>query len=117
MVCEWGEKKVEAYLGKGIKALGGKAYKFISPGNKGMPDRFIGLPGGRAFFVETKSPGEKPDAKQRARHRELRKLGFAVFGCVDSREDVEWILEWVRSGYSFFDDLSRLREMEFFDHE
>lgn len=111
------EKQVEAYLRKRIMAQGGKAYKFVSPGNDGVPDRMVCLPGGRVFFAETKTPGEKPNSQQRARHRELRKLGFVVFGCVDSTEDVDWILEWVQKGYTGFGILSRLQEMEFYDHE
>lgn len=115
MGCEWGEKKVEAYLGKRIKALGGKAYKFVSPGNDGVPDRLICLPGGRVFFVETKSPGEKPNAKQRARHRELRAMGFDVFGCVDSKEDVDAFIEYCTSFAGIPRDVAV--KMEFYDHE
>lgn len=83
------EKQIEAYLGRRVKELGGKAYKFVSPGNDGVPDRMVCLPGGRIFFAETKTPGEKPGSQQRARHRELRKLGFVVFGCVSSKLNVD----------------------------
>ena len=33
------ERDIERRLRLGIKALGGKAYKFSSPGNNGVPDR------------------------------------------------------------------------------
>ncbi|MBS5783829.1 MAG: VRR-NUC domain-containing protein [Clostridium sp.] len=83
------ESTIEAYLRDRVKALGGKAYKFVSPGNVGVPDRLVCLPGGRAVFVETKSPGEKPTKKQRNRHRELRRMGQIVFGCIDSKSKVD----------------------------
>ena len=90
------EKTIEAALRDRIKGLGGRAYKFESPGNAGMPDRLICLPGGRVVFAETKSPGKKPTALQRAKHRELEALGFHVFGCVDSMLQVECCVSYCR---------------------
>ena len=87
------EKTIEAYLRDRVKELGGKAYKFVSPGNDGVPDRLVCLPGGRAVFVELKAPGKTPTPLQRSRHRELRKMGFVVFGIVDSREDADTVIE------------------------
>ena len=49
------EKDVERKLTEGIKALGGLSYKFISPGNAGVPDRIVILPGGHVVFVELKT--------------------------------------------------------------
>ena len=37
------------------------AYKFVSPGNAGVPDRVVILQGGKSGFVELKRPGEKND--------------------------------------------------------
>jgi hypothetical protein len=87
------ESQIEKRLRDKVKALGGKAYKFVSPGNNGVPDRLLCLPKGRAFFVETKRPGEKPTVQQRNKHREFRALGFLVFGCIDSIEDVDKVIE------------------------
>lgn len=83
------ESTIEAYLRDQVKELGGKAYKFVSPGNDGVPDRLVCLPGGRVVFVELKAPGKTPTPLQRARHKELRKLGFVVFGRVDSKLNVD----------------------------
>ena len=83
------EAAIEAYLRDRVKEIGGKAYKFVSPGNGGVPDRLVCLPDGRAVFVELKAPGKKPTALQRAKHRELRKMGFVVFGKVDSKLQVD----------------------------
>ena len=73
------EKVVEQKLVKSVKAAGGIALKFTSPGFDGMPDRIILMPGGRMAFVEVKAPGEKPRALQVSRHRLLRRLGFRVY--------------------------------------
>ena len=39
------EKDIEKYLRDEIKKVGGIAYKFVSPGNSGVPDRLVLLPG------------------------------------------------------------------------
>lgn len=41
------EKETEKYLRDEIKKMGGAAYKFVSPGNAGVPDRLVCLPGGK----------------------------------------------------------------------
>lgn len=88
------EKDVESYLRDRVKKAGGKAYKFVSPGNDGMPDRMVCFPWSRiVFFVETKTPGKEPTPRQRARHRELRKMGQSVFGKIDSKEDVDLFMD------------------------
>lgn len=38
------EKELERKFMYTIKKLGGKAYKFVSPGNAGVPDRIVILP-------------------------------------------------------------------------
>ncbi len=49
------EKQIEAWLGRQVKALGCLYYKFVSPGNDGVPDRIIVLPGGHVIFAELKT--------------------------------------------------------------
>lgn len=59
------ERDVEAYLGKGLKARGCLYYKFVSPGNVGVPDRIVVLPNGHVIFVELKtSRGRLSDAQR-----------------------------------------------------
>ena len=53
------EKDIESKLKNKVKKLGGRAYKFVSPGNSGIPDRLIILPGGKVGFAELKRPGRK----------------------------------------------------------
>ena len=38
------ENELEKKLRDKVKKLGGKAYKFVSPGNAGVPDRLVVLP-------------------------------------------------------------------------
>lgn len=86
------EKVIEAYLRDKVKAKGGKAYKFVSPGNDGVPDRLVCLPGGRIAFVELKAPGKTSTPLQQRRQRELRELGFTVYADIDSTAAVDEIL-------------------------
>lgn len=51
--------------------------KLCWEGRVGAPDYVI-LVSGRAFFVETKAPGEKPRPSQLAEFARLEKCGFPV---------------------------------------
>ena len=86
------EKDTEAYLRGEIKKLGGKAYKFVSPGQTGVPDRICILPGGRVFFVETKSEGKKSTPKQRQQQKRMRDLGCCVYADVDTKAKVREVI-------------------------
>jgi hypothetical protein len=86
------ESTIEGYLRDGVKRVGGRAYKFISPGNNGVPDRLVCLPGGRVAFVETKAPGRKSTELQKVQQRRLRELGFPVYAEVDSKDGVDAII-------------------------
>ena len=90
------EEEVEAYLRDKVRAvLHGKAYKWVSPGNNGVPDRMVCLPGGRVVFAELKAPGKQPRPEQAAKHRELRALGFRV-EVLDSAVAVDAFIEELR---------------------
>lgn len=88
------EKEIERYLVNRVKKFGGRAYKFISPGNAGVPDRLVCLPGGRVVLAELKAPGKKPRLLQQSVIAQLRKLGVQVY-VIDSREGVDQMLEEV----------------------
>ena len=51
------ESTFERKLCEYIRSLGGKAYKWVSPGAPGVPDRIAILTGGRIIFIEVKRPG------------------------------------------------------------
>ena len=81
------EKQIEEKLRLSVKAHGGIALKFISPGFDGMPDRLILLPNGKMAFAELKAPGKKPRDLQLSRHRLLRRLGFKVY-VIDEENEI-----------------------------
>lgn len=87
------EKDIEAYLREETKKIGGKAYKWVSPGNSGVPDRLVCLPNGLVIPVELKAPGKKPTPLQEKRHAELRKLGIEVY-VLDTKEKVNDFIEY-----------------------
>lgn len=88
---EKSEKWLERQLVKKIGERGGVALKYSNANRTGYPDRMVLMPGGRAYFVELKSAGEKPTRLQRLRHEELRALGFEV-AVVASVETLEKFL-------------------------
>lgn len=58
------ERDVERYLTKRVEAIGGRAYKFVSPGRAGVADRIVCLPSGETWFVEVKTEGGRMSALQ-----------------------------------------------------
>lgn len=90
------ERQIEQKLVKAVKAAGGIAPKFTSPGFDGMPDRVVLMPGGCIGFVEVKAPGEKPRPLQLSRHRLLRRLGFKVY-VLDGIEQIGGIIDDIRA--------------------
>jgi hypothetical protein len=86
------EKDTERKLVKAVKAAGGLALKFISPGYDGVPDRLLLLPGGRIAFAEVKAHGVKPRPLQIRRHGMLRRLGFKVY-VIDDEEQIGGMLD------------------------
>lgn len=91
------EKQIEERLRTSVAGLGGKAYKFVSPGNDGVPDRLVVMPGGRVYFVELKCTGEKPTKLQEMRIRELRERDCTVF-VIDSYDGVDTFIRCLENG-------------------
>ncbi len=72
------ERELEKRLVQKVREAGGYAYKFVSPGTSGVPDRLVVLPEGKMGFVEVKAPGKKPRAEQEYQIRRLENLGCHV---------------------------------------
>ncbi|WP_330948880.1 VRR-NUC domain-containing protein [Virgibacillus sp. MG-45] len=89
------EKDIEEYLRKEVKKAGGKAYKFESPGNDGVPDRIVIFPGNNIFFVELKAPGEKPRPLQVKQMRDLTNFGCSV-SVLDSKKRVDQFVDLMK---------------------
>lgn len=81
------ESKIEKKLCDGIKALGGRAYKFVSPGISGVPDRIVCLPNGTVVFAELKSQRGVLSKQQLHRIEELRRMKHRVY-VLNSEEKV-----------------------------
>ena len=90
------ERDIEQKLVKAVKAKGGLAPKFVSPGFDGVPDRIVLLPRSRIAFVELKAKGRKMRPLQVRRKRQLESLGFSVY-CIDSPEQIGGILDEIQS--------------------
>lgn len=89
------EKTVEEYLIKRVAAqLHGKAMKWVSPGNSGVPDRLVIVPGGRVYFVELKAPGKRPRKLQEYVHKQIREMGCVVL-TIDTKEKVDSFIKAV----------------------
>lgn len=86
------ESDIEKYLVNAVKARNGKAYKWVSPGNNGVPDRIVLFPRGVMAFVELKAPGKTPTPLQLNQHKKLEFLGFRVY-VIDSKEKVDEFLD------------------------
>lgn len=93
------ESEVEKRLCKRVKEeLHGRAFKFVSPGCNGVPDRIVLLPMGRIYFVELKAPGKKLRKLQEWVVSGIRELGFEVIR-IDTLEKVEEFVRKAGDGY------------------
>ena len=72
------ESAIEARLVREVKKRGGLCYKFTSPGNPGVPDRIVILPGGTTVYVELKTEIGRLAKIQKWQIEELRKRGADV---------------------------------------
>lgn len=88
------ERDIEIYLRDEVKKAGGKAFKFESPGNDGVPDRLVVFPGNRIYFVELKAPGKKPRPLQVKQMRDLSNFDCDV-RVIDSKQGVDNFIQQV----------------------
>lgn len=80
------EREVEKMLVDGIRKLGGRAFKWVSPGNDGVPDRIVVLPGLPAIFVELKTITGRLTSLQRVQLKRLKDLGQTVMVLYGEKE-------------------------------
>lgn len=72
------ESSIEARLVRMVRDRGGLCFKFVSPGNPGVPDRIVITPAGRTVYVELKTEIGRLAAIQKWQHEEMRKRGADV---------------------------------------
>ena len=77
------EKEIEKILVQEVKKLGGRAYKWVSPGNNGVPDRIIIFPGQMPIFAELKTDSGKSVIRPESPVKEA--VRFRAAGACDIR--------------------------------
>lgn len=80
------ERDLERLMIESVKQIGGRAYKWVSPGNNGVPDRIVFFPGGRVLFVELKTETGRESSLQKLQKRKLQRLGQCVYTVHGVRE-------------------------------
>lgn len=88
------ESNIEKRLVRGVRQLGGEAYKFISPGRSGVPDRIVILPEGQILFAELKTETGRLSPAQLRQVTRMRELGARVV-VLYGMDDVTRFLEEV----------------------
>lgn len=86
------EKELEKKLVDKVKKIGGKAFKFVSPGNAGVPDRLVILPGNKIGFAEMKRPGGKTTKLQDKQINFIKSLKCFVM-VIDNEEKIDRFIE------------------------
>lgn len=90
------ESDIEARLVRAVKAKGGLCYKFVSPGNPGVPDRIVITPDGRTIYVELKTEVGRLSSLQKWQRAEMEKRGAEV----RVLKGLEQVKEFVREVFS-----------------
>ena len=72
------ESQIERFLVCKVKEHGGLCFKFVSPGNPGVPDRIIITPDGRTIYVELKTETGRLAKIQKWQRSEMEKRGADV---------------------------------------
>ena len=86
------EKIVENHFVWAVERIGGKTWKFTSPGRKGVADRIACLPDGSTWFVELKTKGGRLSALQKMFMSDMTLLN-QNYMCLWTTEQVD---EWVK---------------------
>lgn len=97
MISEYTEKYIEKKLVEKVKKLGGRAYKFVSPGNAGVPDRLVILPDNKVGFVEVKRQNGRLSRLQENQIRFLKSLGCKTF-VLWNIDEIDQIIEKIQKG-------------------
>jgi hypothetical protein len=87
------EKIVENHFVWAVERIGGKTWKFTSPGRKGVADRIACLPDGSTWFVELKTKGGRLSALQKMFMSDMTLLNQRYM-CLWTIEQVD---EWIKS--------------------
>jgi hypothetical protein len=82
------EKIVENHFVWAVERIGGKTYKFTSPGRKGVADRIACLPDGSTWFVELKTKGGRLSVLQKMFMSDMALLN-QKYACLWTTEQID----------------------------
>jgi len=82
------EKIVENHFVWAVERIGGKTYKFTSPGRKGVADRIACLPDGSTWFVELKTKGGRLSVLQKMFMSDMTLLN-QNYACLWTTEQID----------------------------
>lgn len=74
-----GEKAIEKKVCDYAKSQGLLCYKFVSPSQRGVPDRIFITKQGFVFFIEFKYKNAEPEPEQKRKIKEIRDHNAYVF--------------------------------------
>ena len=86
------ESKIEKIVCEYAKSKSWLVYKFVSPSNRGVPDRIL-FKNGKTILIEFKSTGKK-----------LRKLQEKVIKDIKKEKIKVYIIDSINDGKSFIDN-------------
>ncbi len=86
------ESDLENLLKWHVARMGGKSWKFESPGHSGVSDQIVCLPDGSTWFVEVKKRGGRLSPQQQLFAGDMQLLN-QKYACIWSVEDLEKWLE------------------------
>lgn len=91
------ESEIERHFVWTVERLGGKTYKFTSPGRKGVADRIACLPDGSTWFVELKTKGGRLSLLQKMFAADMAALN-QKYACLWTKEQVNEFAAIPRAG-------------------
>lgn len=89
------EKDLEKKIVIKARKLGYLTYKFVSPSNRGVPDRIFISENGKLFFVEFKSKKGKLSKLQDKKISELRARKQSIFVVDDEEIGMKLLMEYM----------------------
>ena len=72
------ESAIEMRVNRAARAADWLVYKFVSPSQRGVPDRMY-LRDGEMFFIEFNAPGKHLTKLQQVRRKQIQMAGFKVY--------------------------------------
>jgi hypothetical protein len=91
------EGKVKRHVSQILKRAGPCVYYFmpVQTGYGSPTLDYLGCHRGRAFAIETKAPGKKPTARQKAIIKQMEAAGMKVFVIAGNPREYEELRLWL----------------------